>query len=228
MSNLLALTALAAVLPTAAASEREKNAVQLVIGSYASNDDAFGLYSPNNVIASPGFRAERDLRGPVSLVGTYTRKRVASEYFDSLVESDQADVEREDAAMVAAFTAQQLTFGPKVRLDLGRALSPYLVGQGLVFIGTSRLDDDPTREGNLNELKARSWAPGFVAAGGMEFSPRVGPVHFSSFLEMGYNWTAQMNFTDENIREHGTNEPADMGDMAFRGFYVQLGLGVRF
>jgi hypothetical protein len=37
-----------------------------------------------------------------------------------------------------------------------------------------------------------------------------------------------MSFTDRNIRENGTNAPADMGDLAFRGLYVQTGLGIRF
>ena len=160
-------------------------------------------------------------------MATYTRRTVASEYYDSLVESERMP-ERDDAALVAAFTGQQVTVGPKLRVDLGRGFSPYVVGQGLAFIGTSRLDDAPGVDGNPNELRARSWAPGFVAAGGLEYSPSIGPVQLSTFFELGYNWTAQMSFEDANVRENGTNAPAVMGDMAFRGLYVQTGIGVRF
>ncbi len=227
MFSLLSIAALAATVPAANASERKPNAVQLVYGGYGSGDDAFSFYSPNNSLGAAGIRGERDLRGPVSLTGTYTRRRVASEYYDSLVESDRMP-ERDEAALVATFTGQQITLGPKVRVDLGRGFSPYVVGQGLAFIGTSRLDDDPGVEGNLNELRNRSWAPGFVAAGGVEYSPSIGAVRLSTFFELGYNWTAQLGFEDESVRERGTNAPADMGDLAFRGVYVQTGIGVRF
>jgi len=227
MSSLLTLAAFAAALPVAEANERPKNAVHAVIGAYHTSDDAFNLYSPNDALASPGIRLERDIRGPVSLVGTYTRKRVASEYFESLVENN-GDPDREEAALVAAFIGQQVTFGPKVRFTRSHALSPYLAAKGLAFFGTSRLDDAPEVEDNANELKARGWAPGFVAAGGVEFAPNVGAFTPTAFMEMGYNWTAQLELRDENIAEHGTNEPALMGDMAFRGFYIQLGMGLRF
>jgi hypothetical protein len=227
MSSFLMIAALAAALPTAHASEREKNAVQLVYGGYGSGDDAFEFYSPNDSLGAAGIRGERDLGANLSLTGSYTRRTVASEYYDGLVESDRMP-ERDEAALVAAFTGQQITLGPKLRVDLKRNLSPYVVGQGLAFIGTSRLDDAPYTDGNPNELQARSWAPGFVAAGGLEYSPRIGPVRLSTFFELGYNWTAQMGFTDRNIRENGTNAPADMGDLAFRGLYVQTGLGIRF
>ncbi|HCH65124.1 MAG TPA: hypothetical protein DFR83_20135 [Deltaproteobacteria bacterium] len=227
MSSLLLIAAFSA-LSTAEASERGKNAVHLVYGSYASNDAAFEFYSPNPSIGAAGIRGERALRGPVSLVSTYTRRTVSSEYYDDLILADQMP-EREEAALVAAFTGQQFTVGPKLQLDLGKsAFSTYVVGQGLAFVGTSRLDDAPDEDDNLNQLKARSWAPGFIAAGGLEYSPRVGPIQLSTFVELGYNWTAQMGFEDDSVRESGTNAPADMGDLAFRGFYMQMGLGVRF
>ena len=164
----------------------------------------------------------------MSLVGSYTRRRVASEYFDSMVESDRDTPESLEAALVAAFTGQQITLGPKLRMDRRGVFSPYVVAQGMAFIGTSRLDDAPSTEDNVNELRMRGWAPGFVAAGGVEAAPTLGPVYLTRFLEMGYNWTAQLELRDEAVRENGTNEPALMGDLAFRGFYVQLGLGLRF
>ena len=228
MSSLLSLAVFASLSPVAEATERAPRAAHFVVSSYHSNDEAFELYSPNDALGTQGLRLEGDLRGPISLVGSYTRRRVASEYFDSLVDSDQDETDREDAALIAAFSGQQITFGPKVRVDATRSLSLYAVGQGLAFIGTSRLDDDPTTEDNLNQITMRSWAPGFVAAGGAEFAPKVGPVNLSTFLELGYNWTAQMAFEDASVREDGTNEPASMGDMAFRGFYLQWGVGVRF
>ena len=228
MSSLLTIAALAVALPTAHAAERGQNALQLVYGSYASNDDAFSLFSPNASIGAAGIRGERDLLGRLSVVGSYTRRTVSSEYYDDLVMSDQYPI-RDEAALVAAFTGQQITVGPKLRHDFGkRAFSAYAVGQGLAFVGTTRLDDAPSEEGNINELQSRSWAPGFVAATGLEFSPTMGRVQLSSFFEVGYNWTAQMSFEDDNVRQNGTNAPASMGDLAFRGAYVQVGVGMRF
>jgi hypothetical protein len=228
MFNLLTIAALASALPVAQAEERPAHAAHFVVGSYHSNDEAFDLYSPNDAIGAMGLRLETDLKGPISLVGSYTRKQVSSEYFDSLVENSASNLDREEAALVAGFAGQQITIGPKVHYAVKSAISVYAVGQALAFVGTSRLDDDPGADDNINQLTMRGWAPGFVAAGGVELMPKVGPLKTSTFLEMGYNWTAQLDYSDEAIRENGTNEPAAMGDLAFRGYYVQFGVGVRF
>jgi hypothetical protein len=228
MSSLITIAALAATLPVAQAADRAPRSAHFVFSSYHVDDEAFDLYSPNDALGSMGLRLEQHLRGPLSLVGSYSRRRVASEYFDSLVNSGKDPSDTEEAALVASFAGQQITLGPKLRHDFGPAFSVYAVGQGLAFVGTTRIDDDPTADDNPSELTMRAWAPGFVAAGGVEFAPKIGSVPLSTFLEMGYNWTAQMDFNDPNIRENGTNEPASMGDLAFRGFYVQLGVGVRF
>jgi len=64
----------------------------------------------------------------------------------------------------------------------------------------------------------------------VQLNPQIrrSPVQLSSFLEMGYNWTAALKLTDENIGEHGTNEPASMGELTFRGYYLQAGVGIKF
>mgnify|MGYP003335200688 CR=1 FL=1 len=77
---------------------------------------------------------------------------------------------------------------------------------------------------------AAAWAPGFITAAGVEVNPQLSalPVQLSSFLEMGYNWTGALKLTDENIAANGTNEPASMGELTFRGYYVQAGVGIKF
>jgi len=228
--SLLAIGALALSTPAQAEDDRPTRELHLVTGSYGTGDRHFDFYSPNAAIGASGARLTLGLKGPWSVVAGYTRRTVVSEYFDSLVESSNEALDRDDAALIAGFTGQQVTFGPKVQLDHTPSFGTYLTAQGLAFMGTSRLDDDPTSDENRNQLKSFGWAPGFVTAVGVAYHPKVDRIPFqpSTFLEMGYNWTAQLELTDENVTQHGTNEPASLGELSFRGFYVQAGLGFQF
>jgi len=227
---LLALGAVALSSSAQAADDRPAHEFHLVTGSYASGDRHFEFYSPLNNIGSSGARLGIGLKGPWTLTAGYTRRTVVSEYFNSLVESNNDELDRDDAALITGFTGQQVTLGPKFQIDPKPWLGTYITTQGLLFMGTSRLDDDPTTDDNRNQLKAFDWAPGFVAAAGVQLNPQIrrSPVQLSSFLEMGYNWTAALKLTDENIGEHGTNEPASMGELTFRGYYLQAGVGIKF
>ena len=147
-----------------------------------------------------------------------------------MVDSNPNELERDEAALITGFTGQQFTVGPKLRVEPKPWLGAYVTAQGLAFRGTSRLDDRPEKDENRNQLKAAAWAPGFITAAGVEVNPQLSalPVQLSSFLEMGYNWTGALKLTDENIAANGTNEPASMGELTFRGYYVQAGVGIKF
>jgi hypothetical protein len=229
-STLLALGALALSSPALAADERPAHEFHLVTGSYGTGDRHFEIYSPLSSIGASGARLGIGLKGPWSIMTGYTRRSVVSEYFDSMVGSNPTEIERDEAALITSFTGQQVTFGPKLQIDPKPWLGTYVTAQGLMFMGSSRLDDDPTTDENPNQLKSFGWAPGFVAAAGIEVNPQIkaSPVQLSSFLEMGYNWTAAFELSDENIDKYGTNEPASMGELSFRGYYMQAGIGIKF
>ena len=229
-TTLLALGALALSSPALAQDDRAAHEFHLVTGSYGTNDSQFEIYSPNASIGASGARLGIGIKGPWSVMAGYTRRSVVSEYFDSMVGSNPSELERDEAALITSFTGQQVTLGPKFQIDPKPWLGTYVTAQGLMFMGTSRLDDDPSTDENRNQLKSFGWAPGFVTAVGFEVNPQISrsPVQFSSFLEMGYNWTAGLELTDKNIDKYGTNEPASMGELSFRGYYMQAGVGIKF
>lgn len=221
-------------LSTAASAADKDRTVSGVIGSYAANDPAFELVSPMDALGVFGLRVEYGLTDRFTLAATGTRKRVATAWYDSHVEGSPSIGSGEsfdDPTLMAGFLGQQVTIGPKVMLfkQPDRLVNGYFTAQGLAYFGTLRLDDDFTREDNPNQYVYRGWAPGFVTALGAEAQVlprrRVRP---TAFLEMGYSLTGQMAFSDENVRDQGRPEPVPLGDLQFRGFYLQSGIGVRF
>jgi len=202
--------------------------VHLVTGSFASGDRHFGLYSPNDHIGASGARLGLRVAGRWSLVGDYTRRTVVSEYSEPMV--DNASDTAEHPTLTASFTGQQVTLGPKFQANPLPWLGTYGTARGLLFFGTTHLDDDPTTDDNPNQLTARARAPGFVAAAGIQVNPVLEQrsVRPSGFFEAGYGWTRPLAFVDDTIQEHSSSAPASMGSLTFRGAYIQAGVGLRF
>lgn len=118
------------------------------------------------------------------------------------------------------FDAQLNTFvyglGAKAELDPTPWFSPYVLVQGRLVQGGITLDEDREDDHNLNVMVERAFAPGFVAAGGVDFTlapdMALAPV---AFVEMGYQWSGMLSYNE-------------LGDYRFNGFAVRGGLGVTF
>ncbi len=228
MFTLIAISVLSTAM--ALPEDRPNHEAWAVLGQYASNDDQFSLYSGDNNIGARGLRVGVGLTPHWSVVGSYTRRRVATAYDATSVEGADSESTYERPTFVAAFSAQQITLGPKYAYTLTNMLTPYAVAQGLAFVGTSRLDDNADDPENLNQIKGRGTAFGFVTALGAELTtPKdLGGLRPALFLEVGYNWTSELLLVDEAVGQNGTSEPAPLGDLHFRGAFVQSGIGVRF
>jgi hypothetical protein len=107
--------------------------------------------------------------------------------------------------------------GPKLSLDAISWLKPYVTVQGTFLWGTVKLDDDPSDDENLNELRRSGVTGGGQAALGLDLvllgetrtvRPTIG-------FEAGYGWLAPLTL-------------GDMGSLRFRGFHSDFTVGARF
>lgn len=186
------------------------------LGTLGAYDQGWETFRERNNLPSFGVQAQVAVHDRVAVVGSYHRHRAGALHSFNL-DRFESGVPGGGEGFVASFTGN--TFGLGVRADIEPVpiLQPYVSASGLLVQGTARLDDDTDDDENPNQIVARGVAPGFAVAGGGQLlvgapSWTVAP---TLYLEMGYNWTTQLDLDA-------------LGDVAFRGFYLRTGLGVRF
>lgn len=123
--------------------------------------------------------------------------------------------EEQDLRM--ALYTNRFSLGPKLDIQPLTWLHPYATAQATVLWGALKMDDDLQDDENPNQIRENGLAPGGLAALGLDFIPaRVDrTVRPAMSLELGYALTVPL-------------ELGDLGEIPFRGFYVDWGVGVRF
>lgn len=175
-------------------------------------DDNWDYYSDRESLNTWGLRAGFGLTDRLSVVAGWQHDvQGGTLYFD------YGDDEWDAASVSLALTSNTWTVGPKYGVEVFPWLYPYATVQGALLWGTTKLDDDVEDDENMNELRASGLAPGALGALGLEFRAlRVDrPVRPAVFAEFGYGWMAPL-------------QQGDLGELTFRGFYANWGLGARF
>ena len=188
-------------------------AVAVERGSLGISDEAFDVFSNRDTLPSWGAKVGFRLDSHLELVGSWARSRRGSN-IEVFIPSDTFD----DPAQrfVAALTTNQFGAGLRADVTLLDVLLPYVSVQGTVTTGMARLDDDPSRASNPNQLTASGIGAGVLAFAGTELRvPPDSDVQVTLHLELGYGYTSAIA-----LGELGSVQP---GGLAARG-----GLGLRF
>jgi len=200
--------ALLAALALPGAALAAKDEVSLEIGSIATPDPDWDLFSGSGRLSTQGLRGGWAFHDHVALVGGWHRgARGMTAGGEGTGQSD----------FVAAFSAHAFSLGAKADWELAPWLAPFATARAAGLLGRVRLDDDSEDDENLNQLSHTAFAPGALATAGVEL--RL-PFHDGAFaaatsLEMGYAWFAPLAYDE-------------LGHLAFRGFTVTWGVGARF
>lgn len=200
----LALLLLALPAP-ALAADRE---VSLELGSIASSDPQWDLFSDSPRLPTQGLRIGWPVHDRVALVAAWHRGAQGSTLGGE--GTGQSD-------FVAAFSAHALALGAKADLELTPWFVPFATLQALGLLGTVRLDDDPDDDHNPNQLSHSAFAPGALAAAGLEL--RL-PLHHDAFaaatsLDLGYALLGPLHYDT-------------LGPLHLGGFTLHWGVGARF
>ncbi len=229
LTSLLSL-ALAAALPTAQAHD-----LSVDVGTFGANDSNYEYFSESSQIGTWGFRGGFGFTKNISLVAGWQTGRVgldvyASGYGDGY-EDDYAYGYDDSLLFSTQMTHNRFSLGPKLELPIRPFVSPYVTAQVVGWAATARFDDDPFNEGNLNELTFKAFAPGGIAALGVDLRPiriRQG-MRVATHVEVGYGITGKLRFKDKNARDAGAdNGPVSIGDLRFQGLYASAGVGLHF
>lgn len=200
--------ALAALLAAPGAALAAQNEVSLELGSFASPDPDWELFSESGHLPTQGLRLGWALHDRIALVGGWHRGARGMTLGDEA--GSQSD-------FVAAFCAHTLGVGAKADWPLASWFAPYATAQATGLLGTVRLDDDPEDDDNLNQLSHTAFAPGAMATAGLEFRLplREDALAAATSFELGYAWFAPLSYDA-------------LGSLAFRGLVLRWGLGARF
>jgi hypothetical protein len=116
----------------------------------------------------------------------------------------------------AAFRGHLVGVGVRGGVDLWAWLNPYVMAEARGLHAAVRLDDDTSKDDNINQITMRGTTVGAAVAAGLDIRmPTQWGWSVSHHLEVGYEIMAPLNF--------GT-----MGSLSVRGLHVRAGLGVRF
>lgn len=159
----------------------------------------------------------------VQVFGSYQRTRrgvaheVLNEGYDWETSEPTLTIPGADQGFVSAYYGHTAALGVRYDLALTPYFQPYAAAQGLLHVGTIRLDDDLEVEDNPNQLSSRAFAPGVALGlgGDLQLAPEEWPVRPNLRLEMGWAYTSSLDF-------------GDLGELRFGGFYGRLAAGVTF
>ncbi|MEZ4320582.1 MAG: hypothetical protein R3F61_24080 [Myxococcota bacterium] len=180
------------------------------VGTLHNGDPAYDAFVRGNGMPSAGlrlgFRPRAEKHFPVGVLASWQHS------------SRGSDVSSVGPSYTAAFTSDTFALGPKVDVDLGGVLAPYVTAQGVLMRGLARFDDDRSDNDSPGQTRYTGVAPGVFTMGGIEASspdiPEM-PLEFLVFVEVGYGWVAPL-------------ELGGLGSMQPGGVVVRAGTGVRF
>ena len=201
----LALLAALALPGTALGATRE---VRLELGSIAAPDPDWNLFSDADRLSTQGLGVGWTFHDHLALVAGW--RRGAHGMTVGGESTGQSD-------LTATFGGHLFSLGAKADWTIAPWFAPFATARAAGLLGIVRLDDEPDDDENLNQITHAAFAPGALATAGAEF--RL-PFHDGAFaaatsLELGYAWLAPLSY-----------DP--LGDLAFRGFTLTWGAGVRF
>lgn len=213
--------------------------LSLELGSFGTSDDRFELFHERNLLGTYGLRAGLAVHPRVAVMLGYHYATAGNTvetddsygYYDydyDYYDDEYYEDYYEEGNFQAAYRGHHLLLGPKVDIPIDDWGFPYLTVQGAMFVGQVLLDEDPSDDENVNELKATALNPGGVAAIGIDIVPLHLPSRKASFgghIEMGYGLTAATGYTAK--LPTGQSE-AEIARFGLGGFYLRTGLGVYF
>ncbi|MEL6349394.1 MAG: outer membrane beta-barrel protein [Myxococcota bacterium] len=208
---------------SANAAENGQHEVSIEMGSIGAYDTRWDAFSSREQMNTLGARGGLALTPRWSmLLDAQLGLNGSNVDIDAEDEGTGEFVYQADAFSLDLGTLQ-VGLGPKFTVPLKPWLRTYGTVQAMGMLGRMRMDDDPDEDG-----RRRYWSatPGGAAAVGGELvvgdaSQGIVP---AMHLELGYAYMASMQFSDRSI----DGEPAPIGALDFRGFYLRWGLGVRF
>jgi hypothetical protein len=153
----------------------------------------------------------------ITVLGSWSMQRRGATYYTPLVGAEEADYSYDEAESATALLGHTAGLGVKWNVLENPWVSPYLSGQGLVQVGTLKLDDDLDRDDNINQISARAIAPGFSVVAGADVGLGLEelPVRPMGHVEIGYGHLAALDYDE-------------LGSMRLRGLIVRAGVGVQF
>lgn len=191
--------------------------VNLELGRLGTHGEDFAVLDQYGTMPSLGLRGGYALTDRVTLVADWQRSRIGGTLEAYNYDDEGDDYESEYAELGLALGVNQMGLGAKYDLEVFPWLHPYGTAQFLGALGVLRLDDETDDDDNENQLTRTGFAPGGVAALGIDLIPLRADraVRPATHLEMGYAYLAPMKL-------------GDTGDLDFRGFYLRWGVGARF
>ncbi len=209
-----------------AGAKMDGHEVSLELGTFGAPDAAWDVLGDGYPVGSYGGRIGYGLTPNVTLVAGYHHA-----YDGSGVDGEFGGDDRE--LFATSFRSHQITVGPKVRWNLKPWIAPYATVQALGWLGHARLDDDTEADDNPNQYDYTGFAPGGVAAAGVDLKPLklAKGVRLATHLEMGYGITSRMTLTQDGGSDPANTDgdkAAELGKVGFRGFTLRWGVGLRF
>ncbi|MEY3212034.1 MAG: hypothetical protein RIT28_2515 [Pseudomonadota bacterium] len=177
-------------------------------------DPAYNTIDERDLFAGWGLRAGYTVVPSLTVLGSWSMQRRGASYDAPLVQAEESYSASESATALLGHTAG---LGVKWNVLENPWVSPYVSGQGLVQVGTLKLDDDLDRDDNINQISARAIAPGFSVAAGADVGLGLEelPVRPMGHVEIGYGHLAALDY-------------GDLGALHLRGLIVRAGVGVHF
>lgn len=184
--------------------------------SIGATDPAYDAIDERDRLAGWGLRAGYTVVPSFTVVGSWSMQRRGAAYYSPVLGDQEGNYygESESATALLGHTAG---LGVKWNVIENPWVSPYVSAQGLVQVGTLKLDDDVSRDDNLNQLSARALAPGFTVVGGADIGLGLEelPVRPMGHVELGYGHLAALDY-------------GDVGALKLRGLVFRAGVGVHF
>ena len=196
----------------AEAADTDSFEISVGLGTQGGQDDNWSMFSYEDQLLSVGGRVGMMVTPRLAAVADY---QVGRHGYDLWVDGEFYD----DAGLDV--TLHQLSLGPKVVLYQWGALRPYATAQAQGLMGRLRITEDP--DDADSPARFTSATLGGVAALGVDLQPKKMSL-LTSHLEAGYGRSFAMTFRDKDAGPTA----ADIGDLSLGGFYLRIGVGVRF
>lgn len=206
----------AAALAQEAPAEDPRFALTVEMGTLSTRGEGYDLFSSSDSMLGFGLEVGYRPQAHLELVAGWQRSSWGSTVEVRGVEDGGYDFQGGNQTLVAAFESHQMSVGARVDQDVAGVFWPYLTAQAVVIHGIGRLDDDPSRRTNPNQIRSAGWGVGALAMAGAEVRLlRDAGVQVGLHLEMGYGRT-----TPVQLGGLGRVEPG--------GFAMRVGAGFRF
>jgi hypothetical protein len=168
---------------------------------------------------APNTRITAGWRYGGATAGAYT------DGYEDIVYEDGDKVYDEEASTEVGIGLHQLSLGGKYSWVAKHWLQPYGAGEAILNVGRLQLDDDPTKEGNTNEVSHTALAPGGALLLGVDILPfgENARVRAAVFFEAGYQVSLDLDFVDDS-----TKQEISLGQLPIGGVVSRAGLGLRF